>query len=79
MSKHKITNVDICVNWTSPEAAIALRQRLNESVEQLDILRKEHTELQVKFETQSRDLTVAKSDCECRLSLFMLILTVHQQ
>ncbi|KAG8700904.1 hypothetical protein FRC09_005693, partial [Ceratobasidium sp. 395] len=46
----------------SAEAAIALRQRLNESVEQLDSLRKEHTELQVKFETQSRDLTIAKSD-----------------
>ncbi|KAG9124675.1 hypothetical protein FRC07_010661 [Ceratobasidium sp. 392] len=46
----------------SAEAAIALRQRLNESVEQLDALRKEHTELQVKFETQSRDLTIAKSD-----------------
>ncbi|KAG9100611.1 hypothetical protein FS749_014201 [Ceratobasidium sp. UAMH 11750] len=46
----------------SAEAAIALRQRLNESVEQLDALRREHAELQVKFETQARDLTVAKSD-----------------
>ncbi|QRW03820.1 hypothetical protein RhiLY_02819 [Ceratobasidium sp. AG-Ba] len=46
----------------SAEAAIALRQRLNETVEQLDALKREHTELQVKFETQSRDLTVAKSD-----------------
>ncbi|KAG8733870.1 hypothetical protein FRC11_001080 [Ceratobasidium sp. 423] len=45
-----------------PEAAIALRQRLNETIEQLDTLRKEHAELQVKFETQSRDLTIAKSD-----------------
>lgn len=45
-----------------PEAAIALRQRLNESVEQLDTLRREHAELQVKFETQSRDLTIAQSD-----------------
>ncbi|CAE6465817.1 unnamed protein product [Rhizoctonia solani] len=45
-----------------PEAAIALRQRLNETIEQLDTLRKEHAELEVKFETQFRDLTIAKSD-----------------
>ncbi|KDN48758.1 hypothetical protein RSAG8_02745, partial [Rhizoctonia solani AG-8 WAC10335] len=45
-----------------PEAAIALRQRLNETVDQLDTLRKEHAELEVKFETYSRDLTIAKSD-----------------
>ena len=46
----------------SPEAAIALRQRLNETVDQLDALRKEHAELEVKFETQSKELTIAKSD-----------------
>ncbi|OAX41580.1 HOOK-domain-containing protein [Rhizopogon vinicolor AM-OR11-026] len=45
-----------------PEAAIALRQRLNETVDQLDTLRKEHAELEVAFETQQRELTVAKSD-----------------
>ncbi|KAF5324552.1 hypothetical protein D9611_004474 [Ephemerocybe angulata] len=45
-----------------PEAAIALRQRLNESVEQLDTLRKEHAELEVKYDTASRELTIAKSD-----------------
>ncbi|KAH7927726.1 HOOK-domain-containing protein [Leucogyrophana mollusca] len=44
------------------EAAIALRQRLNETVDQLDSLRKEHAELEVTFETQSKALTVAKSD-----------------
>ncbi|KAJ3775589.1 HOOK-domain-containing protein [Lentinula raphanica] len=44
------------------EAAIALRQRLNESVEQLDAIRKEHAELEVKFEAQSKELTIAKSD-----------------
>ncbi|OCH95271.1 HOOK-domain-containing protein [Obba rivulosa] len=44
------------------EAAIALRQRLNETVDQLDALRKEHTEMQVKFEAQSKELTIAKSD-----------------
>ncbi|EKM55760.1 uncharacterized protein PHACADRAFT_94105 [Phanerochaete carnosa HHB-10118-sp] len=45
-----------------PEAAIALRQRLNETVEQLDVLRKEHAELEVKFQAQSKELTIAKSD-----------------
>ncbi|KAF8078183.1 hypothetical protein FPV67DRAFT_39657 [Lyophyllum atratum] len=44
------------------EAAIALRQRLNETVEQFETLRKEHAELEVNFETQSRELTIAKSD-----------------
>ncbi|KAE9407030.1 HOOK-domain-containing protein [Gymnopus androsaceus JB14] len=44
------------------EAAIALRQRLNESVDQLDALRKEHAELEVKHETLSKELTIAKSD-----------------
>ena len=46
------------------EAAIALRQRLNETVEQLDELRKEHTELEVKFEAMNKELTIAKSDRE---------------
>lgn len=46
------------------EAAIALRQRLNETVEQLDVLRDAHTELEVKFESQSKELTIAKSDCK---------------
>ncbi|KAI0713274.1 HOOK-domain-containing protein [Earliella scabrosa] len=44
------------------EAAIALRQRLNETVDELDKLRKEHAELEVKFESMSKELTVAKSD-----------------
>jgi protein HOOK3 len=44
------------------EAAIALRQRLNETVEQLETLRKEHAELEVKFDTLNRELIVAKSD-----------------
>ncbi|KAJ7445821.1 HOOK protein-domain-containing protein [Mycena galericulata] len=44
------------------EAAIALRQRLNETVDQLDALRKEHAELEVQFDTQTRELTIAKSD-----------------
>ncbi|THV08067.1 HOOK-domain-containing protein [Dendrothele bispora CBS 962.96] len=44
------------------EAAIALRQRLNESVEELDELRKAFAELEVKFDTQGKELTIAKSD-----------------
>jgi protein HOOK3 len=46
------------------EAAIALRQRLNETVEQFEALRKEHAELGVRFEVQDRQLTIAKSDRE---------------
>ena len=45
------------------EAAIALRQRLNETVDELDKLRNEHAELEVKFESMSKELTIAKSDC----------------
>ncbi|KAJ7070368.1 HOOK protein-domain-containing protein [Mycena belliarum] len=44
------------------EAAIALRQRLNETIDQLDTLRKEHADLEVQFDTASRELTIAKSD-----------------
>ncbi|KAJ3545756.1 hypothetical protein NM688_g5588 [Phlebia brevispora] len=44
------------------EAAIALRQRLNETVEELDKLRMEFAELQVKFDSQNKELTIAKSD-----------------
>jgi protein HOOK3 len=46
------------------EAAIALRQRLNETVEELDGLKKTNAELEVKFEAQSKELTIAKSDCQ---------------
>ncbi|KAF8185017.1 HOOK protein-domain-containing protein [Mycena galopus ATCC 62051] len=44
------------------EAAIALRQRLNETVDQLDALQKTHAELEVQLDTASRELTIAKSD-----------------
>jgi protein HOOK3 len=53
--------------FCSAEAAIALRQRLNETVDELDSLRKEHTELEVKFEGQSKELTIAKSDRKCNV------------
>ncbi|KDQ13128.1 hypothetical protein BOTBODRAFT_395757 [Botryobasidium botryosum FD-172 SS1] len=46
----------------SAEAALALRQRLNETVEELDDIRRKHTELEVKYETLSAELTIAKSD-----------------
>ncbi|PIL23739.1 hypothetical protein GSI_13489 [Ganoderma sinense ZZ0214-1] len=44
------------------EAAIALRQRLNETVDELDKLKQEHAELEVNFEAMNKELTVAKSD-----------------
>ncbi|ETW85647.1 hypothetical protein HETIRDRAFT_379686 [Heterobasidion irregulare TC 32-1] len=44
------------------EAAIALRQRLNETVDQFDALRKEHAELEVKCESMTKELTIARSD-----------------
>ncbi|KZV69058.1 HOOK-domain-containing protein [Peniophora sp. CONT] len=45
-----------------PEAAIALRQRLNETVDQLDDVRRKHTELEVAHEQMAKELTIAKSD-----------------
>ncbi len=58
-----------------PEAAIALRQRLNETINELDNLKKDRTELEVQNNALSRDLTIAKSDClSCSLS-FALSLT----
>ncbi|KAH6918812.1 hypothetical protein BKA70DRAFT_30082 [Coprinopsis sp. MPI-PUGE-AT-0042] len=47
---------------SGPEVAIALRQRLNETVEELDVLKKAHTELEVRFDAVNRELTIAKSD-----------------
>ena len=52
----------------SAEAAIALRQRLNETVDQLDALRKEHADLEVQFDTQKRELTLTKSDRLCPIT-----------
>lgn len=63
------------MSLASAEAAIALRQRLNESVDQLDALRKEHAELEVNFETLSKELTIAKSDRELSLHFPLSILT----
>jgi chromosome segregation ATPase len=57
-------NLRLTTGCASAEAAIALRQRLNETVEQLDKLRKEHAELEVKFESHDKELTIARSDRE---------------
>ncbi|GAA5840875.1 hypothetical protein JCM11251_007628 [Rhodosporidiobolus azoricus] len=45
-----------------PEAAMALRQRLNETTDELEQVRKQHAELDVKLLAKDRELTVAKSD-----------------
>ncbi|KAN0124012.1 HOOK domain containing protein [Russula decolorans] len=45
-----------------PEAAIALRQRLNETVNELDNLKKDHAQLEVQNNTLSKELTIVKSD-----------------
>lgn len=59
---------------TRAEAAIALRQRLNETVDQLDELRREHAELEVKHESLSKELTIAKSDREFIISYLHFLL-----
>lgn len=47
-----------------PEATIALRQRLNETVTELEKLKAEYAELTVSQEQLSNELTTAKSDRE---------------
>jgi protein HOOK3 len=39
-----------------------LRQRLNETINELDNLKKDHTQLEVQNKTLSRELTIVKSD-----------------
>ncbi|KAH9079256.1 hypothetical protein EDB83DRAFT_1251370 [Lactarius deliciosus] len=45
-----------------PEAAIALRQRLNETIDELDKLNKEHAQLEVQYSAASKELTIVRSD-----------------
>ncbi|KAK0530354.1 hypothetical protein OC842_003955 [Tilletia horrida] len=45
-----------------PEAALALRKRLNETVDELDGVRKQLQELEIRHEEINKELTVAKSD-----------------
>lgn len=52
-----------------PEAAMALRRRLNETVDELAKLKETHTALDVKYDSQTNELTIAKSDCACRFAL----------
>jgi len=47
-----------------PEANYALRLRLNETVEELDKVKREFAEMTVEHEQTSRALNIAKSDCE---------------
>ena len=63
VSPPRLLNV-LTLKSNRAEAAIALRQRLNETVEQFEDLRKDHAELTVKVEVQDRQLTIAKSDRE---------------
>lgn len=45
-----------------PEAAIALRQRLNETIDELDSLRKDHAQIEVQYSTAAKELTIMRSD-----------------
>lgn len=56
---------------------MALRQRLNETVEDLDRLRREHSEVEVKCESVNRELTVAKADSELILFLCSLVASTN--
>lgn len=46
------------------EANYALRLRLNETVDELDLVKKKLTEVEVEYEQTTRALNLAKSDCE---------------
>ncbi|EGG03534.1 uncharacterized protein MELLADRAFT_90125 [Melampsora larici-populina 98AG31] len=59
------------ISGDGPEASIALRFRLNETVDELERLKVEHTELTVAHEQVSNELTTAKSDL---LKLMQMIL-----
>ena len=52
---------------------MALRKRLNETVEELENLKKAHLELEVKFDTANRELTIAKSNRQ------LLIILLHHE
>ncbi|KZS98944.1 hypothetical protein SISNIDRAFT_5620 [Sistotremastrum niveocremeum HHB9708] len=50
------------ISGDGSETSIALRQRLNETVDALESLRKEHAALSVTFDAQAQELIIAKSD-----------------
>lgn len=49
----------------SPEAAIALRRRLNETVGGFEVLRKQHAELEIDLERTKNDLATAQANRGC--------------
>jgi protein HOOK3 len=53
-----------------------LRQRLNETINELDNLKKDHTQLEVQNNTLSRELTIVKSDRPSRAKPFTPLLTL---
>ena len=63
----ELTGTDDCfaeIFALRPEANLALRQRLNETTDQLDRTKKELVALQVKHEANQKELTIARSDRE---------------
>ena len=56
---------------------MALRKRLNETVDELEILKKGHLGLEVKFDTVNRELTIAKSDRELWVALIVRLHSRH--
>lgn len=54
-------------------ATIALRLRLNETVEELEEIKKKHSELSQGLEKAEEELVVAKSNRKCRLDPIMAI------
>lgn len=59
------------------EVNIALRMRLNECVEELEKLKKERTEMDVKYERMEKELTIAKSDRGCYTFVGLTVLTYN--
>lgn len=54
----------------SPEAAIALRRRLNETVGGFEVLRKQHAELEIDLERTKNDLATAQANRGCLKKLW---------
>lgn len=46
-----------------PEAAMALRMRMNETYEELVHLKREHTAMQIKLKAQTEEVVLLRSDC----------------
>lgn len=48
---------------------------MNETINELDNLKRDHTQLEVENNALSRELTIVKSDCPFRAKFFVLSLT----